>query len=186
MSTFYTGCALIALASFFLDFFLALLVGAAVDATLYVPICLLWLTLGTGLISALCGVLQTAVIEREFCGMVIKRLFYRWGYSYILAAALMYNGVDSDCLFYPGFAEGEQFIPFLIMAFLVCSVIFFLHWLVTRAFCKRVAAYRARAAQKREVAYREWQKNNPGWTEPYPEPERDEELEKFSEIVDNQ
>ncbi len=187
MSIFYTGCSIIALLTFFVDVFLGLLIGSSVETALYVPVILLWVAIGSGLLSVLSGVLQTAVIEREFSGLAIKRLFYRWIYSYAVAAVLVMNGVNSDCLFTAGFAETDKFIPFLVVAFLVCTVCFALHWLLTRMLCKKVAAQRDAAAARRDEEYRKWRENNPiGYSSPDPEPEEDKEFKKFCEIVDNQ
>ncbi|MBQ8351673.1 MAG: hypothetical protein IJY20_06495 [Clostridia bacterium] len=178
----------ISLVAFFVDFILAVVISTAVDATLFLPLALVWAVFGTGTITLLLGVLLVARMDIEFSDDILKRLPLRILYSYFSGAALIYGGVQFDKLFSPGFAETEQFIPFLIAAFVVGTVIYLLHWLLTRQICKAIIVRRER---KRNAWFEAWAKRPPvaGSRDVHVttyEEEHDKELEEFNNIVENQ
>jgi hypothetical protein len=178
----------IAFFAFLLDFMPAVLIAVAVDTTLFLPLTLLWILLGTGAVTLLLGIIPTACMSVEFAEDWIKRLPFRILCSYVSAAIMIFGGAKLDKLISPGFSAGEQFIPFLIAAFAVCTVIYIGHWLLTRFVCQRIVAHRT---HKRNAWFEAWA-NQPSvgsgrnahvttWQEEY-----DKVIEKFSEIVDNQ
>ena len=175
-----------AFVAFFADFILAVLISVSADGALFLPLALLWAVLGTGVITLLLGVLMTALMDIELADDIIKRLPSRILYSYLSAAALIYGGVLEDKLFYPGFAAGGQFVPFLVLAFLACTGIYVLHWWLTRRVCRAIVARRTR---KRNAWYARLVDSPSGGSDVHVstyEEERQKELEKFAEIVENQ